>query len=266
MCNTLTDVDQIDICNTVVANATLSLQFEKVILDATISLAQCVGVSEYSNLSAISQPISTNVRPGRNQPAKRLHYINCHGINNANRECINKRSNNNGKGRNLLQLRTCASTSQCFQTCPSCQRYSIGCTPSGRVVANAACGTVGLGVSLYVRYIVTTGLCVAGGAICGPADPACAGVCIAALSGLSVLATATPCALSSISLCDRIQSACDTCNIQNGPKNLFLGPCDPNSTQCCAGKTGTACGRNCCCCPVCQAPSGPNCACAAAPC
>ena len=350
MCNTLTDANQINICNKVITDAILSLQFKKVILDATISLAQCVGVSEYNNISQISQPILTNVPtavptivptaapthaptivptaapthaptivltaapthaptiiPTKKKhtkksfnktkntdkgraapthaptiiPTKKKHTKKSFNKTKNTDKCraapthaptmlvptkkkhtkksFNK-TKNTDKGRNLLQLQSCAGTSQCFQACPSCQRYSTVCTPSGRVVANAACGTLGLGVSVYVRYIVTTGFCVAGGLLCGPADPACAGACIAALSGISAIGIATPCALTDIALCDEIKSACDTCNIQND--NL----CNPSTTQCCAGETGTACGANCCCCPNCQAPSGPNCACAAAPC
>lgn len=154
------------------------------------------------------------------------------------------------------QLSTCAQTGTCFETCPDCRDQQTYCGGQATIITTAVCGGVAAVVNAGVA-VVSAGAC---GSVCGPAAPLCAAFCARAAGGLSAVAVGTTCAVVRAAICDPLTQRCANCNSANN------GVCDPSSTQCCAGETGTQCGTNCCCCPQCQAPGGINCACTAAPC
>ena len=157
------------------------------------------------------------------------------------------------------QLSTCSQTGVCFQRCPDCRDRETYCGSQGTIITTAVCGSL--------AAIANAGVAVLAGAACasvcapaGPAAVACAAFCARAAGGLSAVAVVAACAELRSAICDPLTQRCANCNSANN------GICNPGSTQCCAGETGTQCGAGCCCCPRCQAPGGINCECTAAPC
>jgi hypothetical protein len=156
------------------------------------------------------------------------------------------------------QLSTCARTGMCFDTCPDCRdQQTYGCVGSqATVITTAVCGTLGVFAGAVVAALAA-GAC---GTACGPGAIACAAFCSTLAGGLPGVVVGAACAEVWAQICDPITQRCANCN------SAHSGICNADSTQCCAGETGTQCGVDCCCCPVCQAPGGINCACTAAPC
>jgi hypothetical protein len=157
------------------------------------------------------------------------------------------------------QASTCANTGQCFERCPDCRDQQTYCGTTATVITTAVCGAVGVAANAIVAT-VSAGACGAACAPLGPGAAVCAGICGRAAGGAAALAVGTTCAVARAAICDPLTQRCANCN------NFNNGICNPNSTQCCPGETGTQCGQGCCCCPACQAPGGLNCACTAAPC
>jgi hypothetical protein len=155
------------------------------------------------------------------------------------------------------QLSTCSQTGACFETCPNCRDQQTYCGSQATIITTAVCGSLAAIANAGVAVLAGA----ACGAACGPlAGPACAQFCARAAGGLSAVAVGAACAELRSAICTPLTQRCDNCNSANN------GICDPGSTQCCAGETGTQCGVGCCCCPECFAPGGLNCACTAAPC
>jgi len=157
------------------------------------------------------------------------------------------------------QLSTCSQTGNCFQRCPDCRDQQTYCGTQATIITTAVCAALGVIANAAVQ-----GLAVAAcGSACAPLGPGaavCAAFCARAAGGLSAVAVGAACAELRSVICDPLTQRCANCNSANN------GICDPGSTQCCAGETGTQCGVGCCCCPLCYAPGGINCACTAAPC
>ncbi|KAK3312841.1 hypothetical protein B0H66DRAFT_568988 [Apodospora peruviana] len=154
------------------------------------------------------------------------------------------------------QASTCARTGQCFERCPDCRDQQTYCGSSAAAITTNVCGGVGAVVGAGVGALAA-GAC---GTACGPGALVCAGFCAAAAGGLAGTAATAVCTAVSSRICTPLTEKCANCNSANS------GICNADSTQCCAGETGTQCGAGCCCCPRCQAPGGINCACTAAAC
>ena len=154
------------------------------------------------------------------------------------------------------QSNNCAQTGMCFARCPDCRDAQTVCGPRATAITTGVCGALTVVVGSAVTAVATV-ICTGS---CGPAAPLCAPFCIGMAGGLATVAVGTACALDYIDICDPINQRCANCNDSNN------GICNPSSTQCCAGETGTQCGTNCCCCPRCQAPGGINCECTSAAC
>lgn len=163
------------------------------------------------------------------------------------------------KSRGLLQAPGCSGTAPCFAACSDCQRYSAICSPSGSNGVAGACGLVGVGIGGVIRLFVADALCAAGGTVCTAGAPACIATCITVVTGAAGVVAGTACRAPPISLCETVKAECDACGARTGL-------CDLSTSFCCFGETGTQCGEGCCCCPVCEAPGGPNCECMPAPC
>lgn len=158
------------------------------------------------------------------------------------------------------QASTCANTGQCFERCPDCRAQQTYCGSTATVITTAVCGAVGVAANAVVATVSATACGTACAPLLGPGAAVCAGICGRAAGGTAALAVGTTCAVARAAICDPLTQRCANCN------NFNNGICDPSSTQCCPGETGTKCGQGCCCCPSCQAPGGINCACTAAPC
>jgi hypothetical protein len=157
------------------------------------------------------------------------------------------------------QLSTCSQTGVCFQTCPDCRDQQTYCGTQATIITTAVCASLAAVANAGVA-VLSAGLC---GSVCAPLGPgavACAAFCARAAGGLTAVAIGAACAELRSVICDPLTQRCANCNSANN------GICNPGSTQCCAGETGTQCGVGCCCCPQCFAPGGINCACTAAPC
>jgi hypothetical protein len=159
------------------------------------------------------------------------------------------------------QLSTCAQTGMCFDTCPDCRdQQTYGCVGSqATVITTAVCGTLALFASAAVAALAA-GACTTACAELGPGAIACGAYCATLTAGLPAVVVGAACAEVWAQICDPITQRCANCN------SAHSGICNADSTQCCAGETGTECGVDCCCCPECFAPGGINCACTAAPC
>lgn len=157
------------------------------------------------------------------------------------------------------QASTCANTGQCFERCPNCCDRQTYCGTTATVITTAVCSTVGVAANAIVAT-VSAGACGTACAPLGLGAVVCAGIYGRAAGGAAALAVGTTCAVARAAICNPLTQRCDNCN------NFNNGICNPNSTQCCPSETGTQCGQGCCCCPLCQAPGGINCACTAAPC
>jgi len=158
------------------------------------------------------------------------------------------------------QSSTCSQTGVCFQTCPDCRDQQTVCGTQATIITTAVCGTLAAIANAAVQGLAASACASA----CAPAGPlaaaGCAAFCGRAAGGFSAVAVVAACAEVRLAICDPITQRCANCNSANN------GICNPGSTQCCAGETGTQCGAGCCCCPQCFAPGGINCACTAAPC
>lgn len=165
------------------------------------------------------------------------------------------------KSLDLIQLArrqtgTCAQTGTCFETCPDCRWQQTVCGTTATVITTAVCAVLA-GLANAAAASAAIAACTTA---CGPAAPFCLAFCPRAAGGLAAAAVGTACAVGRTLICNPLAERCANCN------NFNNGICNPNSTQCCAGETGTQCGAGCCCCPRCQAPGGINCECTAAPC
>ncbi|KAK2011426.1 hypothetical protein LZ32DRAFT_336358 [Colletotrichum eremochloae] len=154
------------------------------------------------------------------------------------------------------QSSTCSQTGTCFQRCPDCRDQQTYCGSQATIITTAVCGSLAAVINAGVA-VLAAGAC---GSACGPGAPLCAAFCARAAGGLSAVVVGAACAELKSAICDPLTQRCANCNSANN------GICDAGSTQCCAGETGTQCGAGCCCCPLCQAPGGINCACTPAPC
>jgi hypothetical protein len=248
-CDALTDANQKIVCNTILGSAELTRDAYDALLGALVQAVQCLGVSTYNTLSILGGTTQRGLLMGRSNL-----------YNNLTRdvemyEILPKPKNR----RSLLQTSNCAGTASCFQQCPSCQRFALLCTDSARNTASdRVCPTLGL--------VATTASIPLFAAFCAPAcllttlaAPVCEVACVGLLSGALGIGVNADCHQIDINICNTNEAACAACRAGNSN-------CDPSTTQCCAGETGTACGNGCCCCPRCQAPTGVNCACAAAAC
>lgn len=157
------------------------------------------------------------------------------------------------------QQSTCSQTGICFERCPDCRDQQTYCGSTAAAITTNVCGGVGAIVGAGVGALAGTA-CATLCAPTGPGAATCAVFCAAAAGGLAGTAATATCTSVSSSICTPLTERCANCNSANN------GICNADSTQCCAGETGTQCGANCCCCPRCQAPGGINCACTAAPC
>lgn len=157
------------------------------------------------------------------------------------------------------QTNICSRTGECFQTCPDCRNQQTYCGSQATIITTAVCGSLAAVANAGVAA-VAAGAC---GSACGASGPGavvCAAFCARAAGGLAATAVGTACAVVRSTICDPLTERCANCNSFNN------GVCNSDSTQCCAGETGTQCGAGCCCCPRCFAPGGINCACTAASC
>jgi outer membrane lipoprotein SlyB len=154
------------------------------------------------------------------------------------------------------QADTCANTEQCFERCPGCRDAQTYCGTTVIDMTTEICNAV----SFTAGPIVGTVSAAVCGAACGPVAAFCAGICGTLAGGAAQRAVDKTCAVSMAAICDQLRKRCANCNNSNNDI------CNPDSTQCCPGETGTDCGQGCCCCPECQAPGGINCACTDAPC
>ena len=158
------------------------------------------------------------------------------------------------------QLSNCAQTGSCFETCTDCRLKETVCGTQALIISTAVCGVV----ATYIKNVVAVEAGTACAAACAALGPlvsaGCAVFCGKWAGDVAAVAVIGLCAEARTLICDPIAQRCANCN------SAHNGICNPGSTQCCAGETGTQCGVGCCCCPFCQAPGGINCECTAAPC
>lgn len=161
------------------------------------------------------------------------------------------------------QSNNCRNTADCFSTCPSCAVKNLLCNNIGEQVVDKTCEKLGEYIEKVLRRVLVR-RCLAAGIACfaGGGGPGASVICYTACAfGIPVVARfATEQLCSAGFNCERLTGLCTACSAANN------NVCQEGTTECCAGETGTQCGAGCCCCPQCQAPQGPNCACAAAPC
>jgi hypothetical protein len=170
------------------------------------------------------------------------------------------------KGNAKRQASSCAQTATCFGTCPYCAVQNALCdSSSAAVLARVACGTLGAATSTTLGVEAVNALCLPLSGVCGPAALGCLTACISLMPALVGAIAYEGCSAIGPGACNYATSQCKTCDAANN--NI----CSGGTAQCCPGETGTECGslasgERCCCCPECQAPSGPDCACAPAAC
>ena len=251
-CSTYTDAETTNICNRFNSDDSASRLLGAAIQNATAAQAQqCASCTQ-----ALARPNgSAGVAMTSSSPLGSAHGLLPVGKSKAG-----------GNTRNLLQTQpTCSGTGLCFQACETCQRYGFLCAPRTNSAANTAikytgCSVGALAVGTLVRVVAGPAICVAGGSLCPfPTQAICVPACLGFVAGVSGILTGAACSGVPAVLCENLNGECDACD--NG-----TGLCDPSTTQCCAGETGRACGEDCCCCPLCQAPGGPNCECQPAAC
>ena len=160
-----------------------------------------------------------------------------------------------GNSRNLLQVQpSCAGVAPCYAACPDCQGYAADCGLQGKAAKLAACFAASQATKAALATMIGA-QCVKLGLLCGPAEPECTGICLVVYPFLAGSVVSKACNALPNPTCDALKSGCDACSARTGLcSNL-------GTTQCCVGETGVTCGDDCCCCPRCFAPGGPDCEC-----
>ncbi len=276
-CQTYTDPTENSVCMELLANSRFVAQLTDIIIGVLSAFQTCAsdfaaGGSDYQII--INEPNNTNCRGpnGRGHEKRTFGVGEDYDLTRSMLEALEFYRNTAGapllgpRKSSVLQLTrkqlsTCARTGMCFDTCTDCRdQQTYGCVGSqATVITTAVCGTFGVFVSAAAAALAA-GACVTACAELGPGALACGASCATLAAGLAGVAAGAACAEVWAQICDPITQRCANCN------SAHSGICNADSTQCCAGETGTQCGVDCCCCPECFAPGGINCACTAAPC